>query len=221
MTSSEILEKFKSSNVWDFENNLPTCPDLNNPYIYMAYAKKLIGNIQQNTFMDFYSQCEVQKGLFNRWPHNRGGLTSHDELIGAAYISADVAKDIVDYLVKNDGIYNNCGDTSEYGDSRFNMYRHYFLMPYLKSAAGYNVSLVSQVIFCAYILSSMFNNEPLGSKLKLWLMMSLMRRFFLVDVMWNIWKIKQKKYGVTLSACFKEELKKYPVYVEVSGDEFF
>ena len=219
-----FIKKFEESNAWDWGCLLPTCLELNNPWIYAAYAKLNCDLSGQPTEFsaranEHFYHCETQhhNGLFYRWPHKRGGDTSHDEIIGAAYLSSILATNIYRYLEIHKWQFNNQnrkGKTLEFWMGRF-----IFLKPYLKARGNYKVNIFDQIIWSISLIASLINKPPGdgGGRLRNWLMSQEMKRFLICRVAINIWK---KNTGLSPKEAYALELPRYPVYQDTAPDKW-
>lgn len=228
---SDVLEQVKASQAWDARFGLPVCPSFNNPWIYGAYALKVmrvagLTAIEEvalvDRFIDFAKGCRIKPGLFNRWPDGGGGVTSHDELMGMAFISKNLAKEIVAYLDETDGVYLN--KPEEKADHpnweiRFNVYRMVFLLPFLRARAGHSLNLASQLVFAAHLWKDAFSAKATdtgnaGGRLRNWLMLDTMEKTGPIASagVWY-WRSKMKALGFSPG----ESLAKEPGIPQIAG----
>lgn len=218
-----ILDQFIESNAWDSRFQLPTCPMNNNPWIYSAYAQKLMkqdGHVLDDSAIEqFFAQCSVPKipGLFHRWPDGSGGTNSHDEILGAAYLSRDIAKQILLYLDAHDGDFSDLGETSE-NPFHFNVYRMVFLRPYLLARAypDQTIGVLSQSAWSGHIIFDAFTRkmDDAGGALRNWIMFEEMERFPLCKAAISIWKERMRKASLTPKTAFSMEPHECPVYTQ-------
>jgi len=192
-------------------------------------------------FKNFADKCRIEPGLFNRWPDGGGGSTSHDELMGIAYLSRSLAKEIVVYLLEHDGVYNNQkADTGIHdylnkhialkefliGDQRYNLYRFPWLMPYLKASAGININLASKLIFAAHVTWDALCYNPnksfdAGGRLRMWLMMETMSQYTACHLAFLFWQSKMTKAKVNPRMCFETEPAEFPIYAASAPEKFY
>lgn len=217
------LKEYIESNVWDSRYDLPLLPDYSNPWIYGAYAYKIIkqwGEDQdtKNLFVDFmlYSEkCKVETGLYHRWPDGFGGVTSHDEVIGLCYISSAVAKDILAYLDFHDGQYNNMKNLEpSFIPDRYNLYRFFWLRPYIAECAKATVSIISQLKWAAWVITNAMVARfgDWDTKCFIWLMSEKMENYTICKAALMFWQYRMKKKGMNPHVFFENALAKYPVY---------
>lgn len=167
---STALESLKASSVWNPTYNLPCGPG-QNPWIYMAYYDTVLRlNGERLEALDlilFYIHCEVsgKPGLFKRFPDGGGGPTSHDEVMGLFSLMGNIvrddsatdfersrAKDIMDRVLHrldtHLGDFNSHSNPTGWNVFRYNIYRFYWLRPYLSAAAGRNPGIIQQALWC-------------------------------------------------------------------------
>lgn len=197
-----MLEELKKTKAWDDRYNLPLCPEFNNPWIYMAYAQLLLSchgeSLDLNAVRDYYQKCRVEPGLFNRWPGGFGGRTSHDEVIGACYLSRDIAREVFRHLSMTNGDYNNTGE-KENIIGEHNLYRFVWLRPYISKCGGYEIGTLSKIIFAAHVVVDSFQTGDAGGKLKTYLMLEKMRYYSLIKKVDELWLYRMKKYSFRLA----------------------
>lgn len=233
--TSNIVQKFYGSPAWSKAYNLPIVPRTNNPFLYGAYCMKVMSFAGMNVtdagnlwdlWDDYLLKCTVSRGLYNRKPDGSGGVTSHDELLGIAYIfTADIAADILFELEQKDGIY--CNVASEWLNrgadiEKYNLNRFVWLKPYLKAASGQRVGLVSQLIWSSHIfIDAMFSKTgDAGGKLRNWIMFDAMEDLFLCRIAIKFWAWKMKKKNVTLRSCLRIEPAEAQILYETAGDKW-
>jgi hypothetical protein len=230
-----ILDDFKNSTAWDNEYQLPLVPMHNNPGIYCAYSFKImkahgIPAFEEIQFIHdfeiFAEKCRVAPGLFNRWPEARGGVTSHDEIMGMAYISRKLANEILMYLYESDGIYCNVLEELTSRDpERFNVFRLPFLEPFLRARAGYRVGLWNQIKFMGFVMSDYLtrkrdDTKDAGGMLRLWLMLDTMDKFKLCKLANDAWRARMKDYGWSPKRAYEYYLAECPVFHETAPSAF-
>lgn len=223
-------ERFKASNAWETKYNIPLSPMNNNPFFYAACAAKLIlrrdgfscFNKIQADYLVYALLCERFTGLFDRWPDGKGGMTSHDELIGIAYMSSDLAKDILSFLDRTDGIYMNKDASPGEIEEQFNLFRFVWFRPYLLAAAERKVSLLSQLGFASHLIWDMFTAKPddASGRLLIWMMSDAMMKYPLSGLFVEIWRVVMKARGFTLKHMFELEPKENPIFAELAPDDF-
>ena len=221
------LDKIKESTVWDKNYNLPTIPRHNNGHIYCAYVTLILEKLGENTsdirasYIDFFNKCQLPNGTFSRWPGGRGGDTSHDEIMGAAYMNDVFACSLIDYLTKMDGQFSV--EKQEQYNERRNQFRFVWLMPFMKACAGYRVSLFSQAAWGLYALynAATWKGDCSGT-LKVWLTLDRMKEYPLSAFFGFIWKLwMEKKHKITPKIIFtKYYLTEEPVLGQIALDSF-
>jgi hypothetical protein len=232
---SETLARFQASNAWDTRYALPLVPIHNNPWIYSAYALKIMRASGLTSseemqllyhFESYASGCRIEPGLFNRWPDGTGGVTSHDELMGMAYVSSDFACELLAFLQKTDGVYCNKREELDSSDSeRFNVFRFVFLEPFLRARAGYRVGLFSQLQFSAHVVRDMCSRRPddtsdAGGLARLWLMLDTMEKYPIPGIAIYFWRKRMKTIGWSPKRVFQNYLSECPIYRQEVSDEF-
>lgn len=243
MSAIEMLQK---SNAWDDKYGIPNVPSHNNPHIYVAYCYMIADryDVKRNPeiqekydlmlamYRRFWEGCQIGEnhifegkklnpGTFSRFPGGRGGDTSHDEIMGAAYLYKSAAEYLVDYLTKTDGQFS-INATATYDESR-NQFRFWWLMAFLKACAGYRVSLVSQFAWGLYALYNAFTwKGDCSGTLKVWLTLDKMKKYPLSAFFGFIWKLwMEKKHKLTPKIVFtKYYLTEVPVLGQIALDSF-
>lgn len=223
-----VLEDFKKSNAWSLNYNLPIVEFHNNPHLYMAYAYKIIRLWDKESaakiipyFYLYASQCQINFGLFYRYPDKRGGPTSHDELIGIASMSEFLAKHIYNYIKNHNGVYDNGEDPHvKYRFFRYNLYRFPWAIVYIKACAGYKLSCFDKFVFNLFLKLDMINykgsNE--GGRLRIWLMLDVMEKHIPKTV--KLWKKDMRAHGLSPKECFTFYLSECPVYHQYAPNLF-
>lgn len=221
------LDKIKESTVWDKNYNLPTIPRHNNPHIYIAYVTMILQKLGEDTrdikatYSMFINDCVLPDGAFSRWPGGRGGDTSHDEIMGVAYMNKSRAAELIDYLTKMDGQFS-VEKQPKYSERR-NVFRFAWLMPFMKACAGYRVSLFSQAAWGLYALYNAFTwKGDCSGTLKVWLTLDKMKKYPLSAFFGFIWKLwMEKKHKLTPKIVFtKYYLTEVPVLGQIALDSF-
>lgn len=216
------LNDFKNSNAWDHIHDLPLVPRLNNPWIYMAYAFKLIfetdGIILTNSNynLDNYIRlCEKQPGLFNRWPDETGGSLSQDEVVGISCISIQATARLRSYLLTHLGDYNNSNQFNFLG-------RFYWLYAILNKSAFGKAGFINQLLWTIMIIfdTLTYRNGDASGRLLIWAMLDLMDGYKIPNYFINKWKNKMKRIGMTPKLAFQQELPDYPVFEQYAPEEF-
>lgn len=215
------LEQFKASPAWDPRYDLPTCPRLNNPWLYMAYADVVLyqaedGTVPVESLIAFIDACEITPGALHRWPSGAGGGTSQDEVIGMAHLDPDTAKYILSYLDSQGGYYNIAGE-KQTRFLQFNLYRFVWLRPYLVSASCGKVGLGGQLLWAGMCVLDAMNSEN-GGKLRTYLMSRNMRDLFFCKLAMKFWRWRMKAKGWTFKSCLAKEPGEYPIFAELAKD---
>lgn len=239
------LEKLKASDAWDTRYDLPLFPKYNNPWIYGAVALKLLRKAGLSATEDamlvtrFEAHAEACRakdiegnpipGLFSRWPNGAGGHFSHDEIIGLAYISAKFAREILDYLEENDGVYSNIiGAISDpsFAD-RYNVYRILYVKPFLQACTQRRrVGFASQLQWSSTIITDAIHYKrgdtgDAGGRMRTWLMLDHMGKHFISGTAGLIWKAAMRSKGATLQGTLSlEPGSGYPIMREITLAEF-
>jgi len=214
------LEKLKTSNAWDSRYNLPTFPMLNNPFIYLAYAKLVLRShneaLKEYDILEYILKC-YKNGTFTRWPDGTGGMFSHDEVMGISYLNEQRAAMCINILEKSDGTFD-AGD-----DEKKNMFRLIFLMPFLKACAGYRVGLASQLLWSIHAVVTALKYKPGAESglLKMWLMIDKMKDYPLSNLACIIFRINMQKRGLDPKFIFKRYyLTECPVMGEIAPEDW-
>lgn len=225
------LERIEQSNMWHPKYRLPLSPQNNNPWFYMAVATKLIryhdGEIPFEygfQLMGYLKSCEDDEkpGLFDRWPvQSDFDITSHDELIGIAYLNSGAAERILHYLERHDGNYDNSKvislSTVEHDLTRF-----VWFMSYLKARAGRELSLISQLKYAIHVMYDMatVRSGDASGRLLIWVMNEEMERYPLCAPVITAWRLQMKTLGIFPQDILKLEPKENPILSEIAP-EFF
>lgn len=230
------LQKFIDSQAWDKNYNLPLTYALNNPWIYMAYAQRNCEadpsspKIPRANIRAFYSRCIPTSGpsLFYRWPDSRGGQTSMDELVGAAYLSPGIAWGIRNVLRHTGYVFNNQNITSgrlwslkDWRTFGGMWMGRYVCLPAHLHACQFQVPTRAQQFFwCLGILFSLLNRSKsnCGGRLLSWILVSAQEKLgtkipWSIKTTINVWK---KFVGMSPAECMVTEPKEYPVFAETA-----
>lgn len=219
--------------MWDGRHDLPLAPILNNPWIYSAYAALCMrlkdgGMFNRARVLAHFVACEngVQNprqydlGCFARWPDGSGGMTSHDEIMGAAFHDPWIALRILGHLDRTGGVMNNTGELpSDPLGLQWNVYRMIFLRPYLLACAEYDVNIFDQFLWCVSLIAS-FATSPkgdAGTRLRNWLMADKMKRYKLCRAVIQVWCTR---IGMSPKECLAIEPGEYPVMSEIAPDSW-
>lgn len=215
------VEKIEASKAWDTRFNLPTFPQFNNPFIYLAYMWLLVEQSGEKvpdawelSLAEFGYQCN-KNGTYTRWPDGTGGTFSHDEVMGASYLNHVVAADMINQLQKTDGLFDS-------DDERKNQFRFLFLMPLLKACAGYRVGIISQLQWSIHAMITAWKYKD-GSEsgiLKMWLMIEKMKVYPLSRMACIMFGIIMQKKGITPRVAFKKYFNDMPDLAELACDEW-
>jgi hypothetical protein len=215
------IEKLCSSAAWDHRDyHLPLIRTHNNPHLYCAYAARLLGEhagALDAAYENYLGLCEAPKGYIRRYP--AGERASHDELLGAAYLSQEFALRAVQFLSSRQGYWTDSGKPAR----RDNIRRFIFLMPYLKSRAGIRVGLLSLILFSLHVLYSAFFVKPgeVSGLLKIWLMAEEMKKYGLCRTTLRLWGRRWTRRGFTPKKIFTEiYLKEIPELGEMAEDSW-
>ena len=217
---SNILEDFKKSSSWDHRYNIPLIPAHNNPLLYCAYSFKLINKVDPISaakilpwYVLYVKACEIKKGLYYRWPNMTGGPTSHDELMGAAYMSQIFAKDILKHLRSKFGCYDNGSDPkTKYRFFRYNLYRFPWFIVFLKASSGEKLNPIYKLIFSLFLRQDAYTYKSgdEGGRLRIWLMLDLMKT--ITPDACEYWLKQMSNKKITLKNCFKIYFPNNPEY---------
>jgi len=211
---STVLDWLKTTALWNSHWKLPLYPG-NNPAIYLAYTDlcaRLMGErMPRDEVQYLFSSCVVpgKRPLVYRWPSGVGGPNSHDEVMGWAHLDEELAGELLDYLEKEDGMWDSHGLSWNSKPERYNIWRFPWLRPYLQACAGRRVSLFSQLIWCSRLLMNLrkLDTSKHGPKPRLmdWLMSYKMRQFPLCDLTWRFYRSRLEKKRIWLSHNLSQE----------------
>lgn len=218
-----ILDRFIQSNVWCNQYHLPLCRMHANPHMYLALSQKILRSrgeyISQQAIDRYHEMCEPRPGLFNRYPDGGGGVTSHDELIGIAYLSSYAAERAWIYLQSNFGIYDN----QDPQDPKFkhNLFRFPWFIAFLKARIGEPLNWYDWIQFNLYLFGQAMIYHPVdhpddGGRLLTWLMSREMRPW--CSWMFKFWDWRMRKSGP--KDCFSRYLRECPVFFETAPERF-
>jgi len=207
--------------LWHAVWQLPLIPIHANPHMYLALIAMMNPNIPQGR-MDAYFQACNQAETVYRFPDGKGGNFSHDEVLGAAAYSQIAAVQLYDRLETNDGSFPD--EFGHFPSERY-FYRYIFLKPYLRARIGMEVSLVSQSLWSAHVIWSMIMNkrhnfDPDGL-LKVWLMGQAVKKYFVMNYFYEMWKKVMKSRGIGPKMIFKDHyLNECPTMARIAPDDF-
>lgn len=216
----DIYTKLMDSNAWDSQYHLPLIPEHNNPWIFCAYVQRLLWTngdwIPYSDIEKHISRCEEEPGFIQRWPGDNN--TSHDELLGAAFLSPAFSARAVDYLSKHNGYY-----TQEKPTLRDNIYRYVFMLPALKAFANRPVNLFLQILLAFHVLWELYfvKAGEANDRLKIWLMYPYVKNLGLSGPVVRYWARTWTKRGVTPKVMFTQNyLTEVPIMGEMAGDSY-
>lgn len=225
----DALSDFQSSRAWDSRFNLPTCPQTNNPHLYLAISNHILQShyylLSKEAIEAFIDGCRTEfPGLYHRWPDRSGGKTSHDELIGIAYNDPSRARAILDYLEDNDGRYNNT-DTPDQFPDKSNLYRFPWFICYLRAQAGLPINIANYTTYLVRLASFYFTynyskNRNEDSLLQTWIMHKTMKRYPAADFAYNFMTKKLMKKGITPKKLFETYLADHEVFRKWAPDNW-
>ena len=236
MPSVKAIDAFKSSSAWSKAHNLPCVPRANNPWIYTAYAEKIIRLADSfqpliaDSLKAFFNGCRNnESGLMNRWPDGNGGVFSYDEFIGASALSKTFAKILYFDLIACDFVYNNKPDTelSNIPD-RFNTERFIFFTPYMRAACGLPLSYFSQLKWSLHLIINIVSKAATikaraSGLLKTWVMIDAMNKpseYPFAALVIALWRWRMRRAGVGPRFCFGYYLTEEPVFQAYAPEAF-
>ncbi len=233
---SQAVEDLLSSNVMDRRFNLPLVSVHRNPHIYCADVirtlealgpeEKDYANTVRLRYRDtFLEDCEIANGLITTYPGEESA--SHDDLLGACILNSEefqgsnsFAERAVIYLTKKDGSYIFNEEDSE----RHNIFRFLFLLPTLKSLAGFRVNfLLSQVAYSLHLLFHLWTTKPhdMSGHNKIWLTIPTMMKHPLSRAAIEYWAQKQTEKGFTPKTMFETHyLTECPWFAKWATDDW-
>lgn len=220
-----IFGELKQSNAWDRASSLPLIPMHSNPWIYTAYCYRVFADLIEPNEREAINsavkvrlvECEPVIGYVSKYPGDTSP-TSHDELLGAAYLSVDFAKRALVFLDQHDGTYTLGEPTLA-----SNMYKFVFMVPALKALAGYRVGLFSQFLFSVLVLWDAFHTKPgeANDTLKIWLCYPAMRFYPVSGAALSIWETRWLKRGYNPKTIFKNNyLTEVPILTKYARGNF-
>lgn len=243
---TRILELFKKSEFWYPSFDLPLFPMYDNPWIYGAYALKIL---RQNgispeedralveAFEAYADKCGVRDtalggtpipGLFHRWPSGQSTVFSHDEIMGMAYISPRLAEVVLEYLEKHDGFY--CDRPNEVADplsEKYNVFRMIWLKPFLQaSTKTRRLGLASQAIWSSSTVLDALrfrrgDTADAGGRLRTWIMLDAMEKYPVAGFAVLAWRAAMRAKGATLNKMLAiEPGKDYPELAQYAKEDF-
>lgn len=203
------LYELKISNAWSEQFNLPLVPIHANPSIYTAYAVRVLeslgaeGNIEiRMSYLKFLAGCESEPGLIVTFPggYSKDGMASHDDVLGAAFMSPTFAARVTNLLSKNDGLYGRADELTE----RHNYYRFLFVRTALRAWAGHHIGAISQAQYIGSLLYHLiFTKDGVTSgHLLMWLTFPVMNQFPACAAMIAFWSDRWAKRGYTPKTIF-------------------
>lgn len=240
MKFQEALEKLVKSNAWNAEWRVPSVPMHSNPHLYNAYALKLLDRypapvylLESVTFLvkdvlKFIYAHEVAQGVVVRQIGAKGLSSSHDEIMGAAYVSTEFAARALHHFSKNDGVILREGSDFDY-ELRF-----IYFVPFLKACVAVNdpeqrVGFFSQAAYSIHLLVNIYKarkkiksgEHPEASGiLKIWLMNDRMKNHFWSGLVIKFWKNYFVKRGYTAKYLFGFfYLVECPVFAELAMED--
>lgn len=223
-----IFYELKNSNVWSESYNLPLVPMHANPSIYTAYTTRILesldvdGSIEVRvSYLKFLRACESEPGLITTFPgtYSPEGMASHDDVMGAAFMSVSFATRVCNLLAMNDGIYGRKGELED----RNNFYRFLFVRTFLRAMGGFHVGLVSQIQYVASLLFHLVFTEEgdTSGHLLMWLTFPVMRQFPLCAGVIAFWSDRWTKRGYTPKKIFtKFYLNECPWFAAWARDDW-
>lgn len=228
-----LWNAFASSNAFDPASKLPLCPTKNNPWAYLAYAVKIMraqgltGPEELNLKAMIKAQadrCRIRAGLFDRYPLGWGGIFSHDEIAGMAYLSPDLARELLIYLTEMDGIYcNKPNEMNPNFPDEFNVFRFPWMRPFLQACSpGFHVSLISQIVYGLFLFFDgfIFSRRDASGRLKIWITLGRLEPYFISGLFVLLWRMRMKRMGITLKECLRLELPEFPIFADNAPTDF-
>lgn len=221
-----ILDRFKSSDCWDARYDLPTCPKLNNPFLYCALSFKTADYYTDDDLgrivAVYAANChDYDSNQYYRWPDKGGGTFSHDEAIGLSFMSSIHAMFILKALSKHWGFLDN----EQPENPRWKTYipRFVWAMAYLRKRAGWRLWPWHRIGFALYLIGQALGHRDdvhagQDGLLMSWLMRDAMREVFGCRLAWRFWEYRMRNVGPKW--CFERYLCEYPVFRECAPERF-
>lgn len=224
-----MLEEIRASNLWHPVYQLPLSPQNNNPWFYLALTVKVIFSRGESLPEDFMFQvqkymeaCEKSPGLFDRWPKQAADdVTSHDELIGIAYLNQNAARRILDYLEANDWEYNNSPVVTS-RPMEHDLSKFIWFSSWLKSRAGVPLSTLGQLKYAIHILYDMVTvrSGDASGRLLIWVTSVEMEKYPACRAVLIPWRALMAARGITPKTVLALEPKENPILSELAMDKF-
>lgn len=218
------LLKLKNSPAWDDRYNLPLCPELNNPWLYCAYANIICNNsLYVPDVIGHYFRCTPSGSNvaeFYRWPERIGGETSHDEIMGVASLAYSLAIVLLQGIDEKWGFFKNVKENS--WSLRHFIYRFYWLRPYLKVCAKKRINILEQFICAIYIISGAIapSTKNVSGHLMRYLLICKMSDYKLIKLAAKLWKKRLLARSITFKSCLAIEPKEYPVLSRLAKNDW-
>ncbi len=224
----KALAEFEANKkAWDDVFKLPTVPIHNNPWLYCAYAFKILKGLDipdafylplRTRVRERLRACKLSTGYYHKYPGGRGGLMSHDEILGIAWLDMDAAREIYFTLVMNDGIYEN--EPVAFEESA-NVFRIFWVKYAIQGLAGARMSLITQAKFGLFLIADalIYKDEGDASRLRFWLVEDLLDRVsgsWLLGLAFLFWNARMNKKRQSPKSIFQnhylKEVEEFGIY---------
>lgn len=210
------MTDWTKSKAWDDRYRICTVPEFNNPHIYSAYWVKceeddcsLVMKVRE-----FNRAC--LSGQYSRWPGNKGGLISWDELIGLAYCDPVAAGNIL--VMTNKGFYDNEFPFKPRPASF--IYRFPHLIAFLKLTKYGSVNAFWSSVLASFVmLAAISRDGGVGHHLRVWLIGKKIRKMLLPRLALRYWQKKRLDKGLTISECFRQYFAHIPEFAETAKED--
>ena len=208
----------KQSPIWDQRHGLPLAPLLNNPWIYMAYALRVLDRHPMINFraslhpklQEYGDKTLLSNGTRSRWPGSTD-LTSHDEILGMCYLDLQFAEDVLSAM-KPWGFYETRPGPLTF-KQRWEAWvpRFPWMPPFIRASVG-DSDLFSRLIWsvCLIFDALTFHERDAGGRLRWWIQFDTMSDHNLCLGAIRFWVSRHEKRGITLEAMLRLEPREYP-----------
>ena len=158
-------------------------------YIVMLRSLKQLSSEESQWFDKLVQSCEIEPGLYRRYPGDLG-LNAHDDLTGVAAVSPELALKIYKYGEAHDFSWN----TENPGKWTWQSWltRIVGFVPYVRSAAGLPVGYFGQIqIIASFLFNCFEGRQETNGKCLLYLRAKVLYgKYPLVDAGIDLWRAR-------------------------------
>lgn len=171
----------------------------NNPWFELAVAQKIL---RQNggpelDFSEFSTHCLIpgKEPMRSRWPGNKGGAVSQDEMIGRGFMAPYLAKNDLEVIGRSWGFYRNDPEYPLW--KSFHAWRFPWVMAFLQARAGGSISNFKKDVwnFRSMVVSQQPPSEGTAHLLT-WLMVDEMKKISFCKEHAEHWESNVRIYDV-------------------------